>query len=77
MILPSQSIEPSDSLIYLSTFVIELLADQELSADELHEKIRRIYPKPIEIEMILICLTYLFVIGVVEKGCHETVKIKR
>lgn len=75
MILPNKTIKPADSLLYISSYVIKILEHKELSIDDVYENIRNIYPKKISIETLLLCLSYLYIIGKLEHQ-NETIKIK-
>lgn len=75
MILPTKTIKPVDSLFCISSYIVDALQDKALSVDEIAEKIDKTYPKKITIEVILLCLDYLFIIGKLESH-HETINIK-
>ncbi len=75
MILPTKSIKSVDSLFCISSCIIEVTGDQELTIDEIHERINQSYPKKINIEILLMCLNFLFIIGKLERN-NETIKIK-
>ena len=75
MILPSKTIKPVDSLFCISSYILNELGDEALTVDEIFIKMEESYPKKISIELLLLCLNYLFIIGKLESS-NETVKIK-
>ncbi len=74
MILPTKTIKPVDSLFCISSYIVDALEDKALSVDEIAEKLDKSYPKKITIEVVLLCLNYLFIIGKLEAH-NETVNI--
>lgn len=75
MILPTKTIKPVDSLFCISSYILDAMQDNELSVDEIVEKLDESYPKKITIDVVLLCLNYLFIIGKLESH-NETIKIK-
>jgi hypothetical protein len=75
MILPSKTIKPVDSLIYISSHIIREMGHGSHSIDEVLAKVNKSIPKKISIETLLLCFNYLYIIGKLENE-HETVKIK-
>lgn len=75
MILPSKTIKPVDSLLYISSFVIKEMGNESLTVDEVLTKVNRSIQKKISIETLLLCFNYLYVVGKLESD-NETVKIK-
>lgn len=75
MILPSKTIKPIDSLFCISSYVLHEIGIETLTVDEIFIKIEKSYPKKINIETLLLCLNYLFIIGKLE-GSDETIKAK-
>ena len=75
MILPNKSIKPVDSLFCISSFVIELLIKDELSVDNVHSELQKVYPKSVSVETVISCINFLYIIGKVEME-NETIKAK-
>lgn len=75
MILPSKTIKPIDSLLYVSSCVIKEMGDQSYSVDEVLAIINKSAPKAISIETLLLCFNYLYIIGKLESE-NEAFKIK-
>ena len=75
MILPTKTIKPVDALFCISSYIIDAAVGKELTVDEIHEKVNKSYPKGISIEILLLCLNFLFIIGKLENS-NETIKIK-
>lgn len=75
MILPTKSIKPVDSLFCISSFVVDILRDEELGIDEIHSKLVSSYPKAVSIETIISSINFLYIIGKVEME-NEIIKIK-
>lgn len=75
MILPTKTIKPVDSLFCISSFILDEASGNELSIDELHEKMRNSYPKIISIETLILCIDYLFIVGKLEME-NEVINIK-
>lgn len=75
MILPTKVIKPSDSLIVVTTFVIESLSLGEATIDNLLFQVNERIQKKIEIEKLMLCLDFLFLIDKIEVD-DATGKIK-
>lgn len=75
MILPSKTIRPVDSLFCISSYIVEAIGETESTIDDIFETINNSYPKSISIDIIILCLDYLYIIGKLE-CVNETVKIK-
>lgn len=75
MILPSKTIKPVDSLLYISSFVIKKMGNESLTVDEVLTRVNQSIQKKISIETLLLCFNYLYVVGKLESN-DETVKIK-
>jgi hypothetical protein len=66
MIMPSKSIKPIDSLFCIGSFVVELLAKNEASLDDVYDGLNAHYPKSVDFEKFLYSLDYLYLIGRIE-----------
>ena len=63
MIMPTKIIKPIDSLIVLSSTIIEILKENSMSLDDLLIAFNNRYCKKITIEKLILCLDFLFMIG--------------
>lgn len=75
MILPTKTLKPVDSLFCISSYILKDLRHQELTLDDILQRLNQSYPKEISIETVLLCLNYLFIVGQIESD-HEIIKIK-
>lgn len=62
MIMPTKVIKPVDSLISLSSTIIEILNENSMSLDDLLIEFNIRYYKKITIEKLILCLDFLFMI---------------
>jgi hypothetical protein len=62
MIMPSKVIKPVDSLISLSSTIIEILKENSMNIDDLLIEFNARYYKKITIEKLILCLDFLFII---------------
>jgi len=62
MIMPSKVVKPVDSLISLSSTVIEILQENSMDLDDLLVEFNTRYYKEITIEKLILCLDFLFII---------------
>jgi len=62
MIMPTKIIEPVDSLICISSTVLEILKSKSMSLDNLLEKVNNNYYKIITIDKLVLCLDFLYII---------------
>jgi hypothetical protein len=60
MILPTKTIEPVDSLICISAFVIEILISKSIDIDDLLEEFNKKYYKEISIEKLILAIDFLY-----------------
>lgn len=75
MIMPNKSIRPVDSIIYKSSFILNILTSEELSFDSLYQKVNDAYEKTMTLEDFMLCINFLFLIGKIGID-NETDKIK-
>ncbi len=62
MIMPSKVIKPVDSLISISSAIIEILKENSMNLDDLLIEFNIRYYKKITIEKLILCLDFLFMI---------------
>lgn len=62
MIMPSKVIKPVDSLISISSAIIEILKENSMNLDDLLIEFNVRYYKKITIEKLILCLDFLFMI---------------
>lgn len=74
MIMPTKVIKPVDSLLSLSSTIIEILNEKSMNLDELLSEFNTRYYKKITIEKLILCLDFLFMIDKI-KGENETLTI--
>lgn len=75
MVLPNKAIKPIDSLFCISSYVLSELGSEEHSLDEILDQLNSIYPKKVNIEELILCINYLYIVGKLE--CHnEVIKAK-
>ncbi|EPD6760206.1 ABC-three component system middle component 6 [Vibrio parahaemolyticus] len=68
MLMPSKIVTPSDSIIFISKFVLEKVAVRSMSFDSLYESVSKSYPKELPMEKFLLSINFLFVIGKLEEA---------
>lgn len=74
MILPTKSLQPVNSLYCISAFVVEIMiAHDGIDFDALLNELNHVYPVPIPMEKLQLCLDFLFIIGRLELQ-NETLK---
>jgi hypothetical protein len=61
MILPTKTIQPVDSLLSISAFILEILREKEMTVDDLYEELNKRYLKKITIEKTILSLDFLFI----------------
>ena len=74
MIMPTKIIKPVDSLISLSSTIIEILKENSMNIDDLLLEFNARYYKKITIEKLILCLDFLFIIDKI-KDENETITI--
>lgn len=74
MILPSKTIEPVDSLISISAFIVEILRTKNMNIDDLFEAFNNKYYKEISIEKMLLAIDFLYIIDSIKYN-NEIIKI--
>lgn len=74
MIMPTKVIKPVDSLISLSSTIIEILKETSMNLDDLLLEFNSRYYKEIPIEKLILCLDFLFMIDKI-KDENETITI--
>ena len=74
MIMPTKVIKPVDSLISLSSTIIEILNENSMNIDDLLNEFNTRYYKKISIEKLILCLDFLFMIDKI-KDENETITI--
>ena len=74
MIMPTKVIKPVDSLISLSSTIIEILNENSMNIDDLLYEFNVRYYKKITIEKLILCLDFLFMINKI-KDENETLTI--
>jgi hypothetical protein len=72
--MPTKIIKPVDSLISLSSTIIEILKENSMNIDDLLLEFNARYYKKITIEKLILCLDFLFIIDKI-KDEHETIAI--
>ena len=75
MILPTKVVKPVDSLIVASSYIIECLSNQQRTIDSILFYVNETNQKKIDIEKLLLCLDFLFLINKIEID-NETGKVK-
>lgn len=60
--MPTKVIKPVDSLISLSSTIIEILNEKSMNIDDLLIEFNARYYKKITIEKLILCLDFLFMI---------------
>ncbi|MFW3371622.1 ABC-three component system middle component 6 [Aliarcobacter butzleri] len=74
MIMPTKIIQPVDSLISVSSFVLDILKSEAMSLDDLLDKLNERYYKKISIEKLILCIDFLYIINKIESE-NETITI--
>ena len=78
MIMPTKIIQPVDSLISISSFVLDILKKESMSLDDLldrlNEQYYKKYYKKISIEKLILCIDFLYIINKIESE-NETITI--
>ena len=67
MLIPSKIVTPSESIIYISKFVLEKVGTRSMSFDSLYESVSKSYPKDLPMEKFLLSVNFLFIIGTLEE----------
>ncbi|MEZ8148389.1 ABC-three component system middle component 6 [Enterovibrio norvegicus] len=75
MIMPNKIVIPSDSLIYISKFILENVSSDPIDFDNLYENVNDVYPKTLSMERFVLCLNFLFIIGRIEES-NDFIKAK-
>jgi len=71
--MPSKIVTPSDSIVYISKFILEIIGGNPMSFDLLYENVSKSYPKELQLEKFLLSINFLFMIGKLEEA-DETIK---
>ncbi|RXJ97136.1 hypothetical protein CRU94_03240 [Arcobacter sp. AHV-9/2010] len=74
MIMPTKIIQPVDSLISISSFVLDILKKESMSLDDLLDRLNEQYYKKISIEKLILCIDFLYIINKIESE-NETITI--
>ena len=74
MIMPTKIIQPVDSLIGISSFVLDILKKESMSLDDLLDTLNEQYFKKISIEKLILCIDFLYIINKIESE-NETITI--
>ena len=75
MIMPTKIIKPVDSLICIGAEILKILKIENLSLDDLLEKLNNSYHKSVSMETLLLCLNFLYLIDKIEQE-NATLKTK-
>ena len=59
--MPTKIIKPVDSLFSISAYVLKVLHGKELTIDELHDEMNKVYYKKISLEKIILSLNFLYI----------------
>lgn len=73
--MPTKIIKPVDSLICISSEVLNILKTENLLLDELFEKLNDAYYKKVSMDTLLLCLNFLYLIDKIEQD-NATLKVK-
>ncbi len=68
MLMPSKIVTPSDSIIYISKFILEKVGERSISLDSLYESVSKSYPKSLSMDKFLLSVNFLFIIGKLEEA---------
>lgn len=74
MIMPTKIIQPVDSLISISSVVLDILKNEAMPLDDLLDRLNEKYYKKISIEKLILCIDFLYIINKVESN-DETITI--
>lgn len=74
MIMPTKIIQPVDSLISISSFVLDILKKESMFLDDLLDRLNEQYYKKISIEKLILCIDFLYIINKIESE-NETITI--
>lgn len=74
MIMPTRVIQPVDSLISISSCIIDILKKSDLALDDLLVELNSRYYKSIQIDTLILCIDFLFIIGKI-KDDNEIITI--
>ncbi len=66
MLIPTKIIKPVDSLFGISAFILKALDIREMDIDELLDEVNNIYYKRINLEKLILCLNFLYIINKIE-----------
>ena len=75
MILPNKITHPSESLLFISKFILKELLASDALFDDLYDLVKKQCPKKLSLERFILCLNFLFIVGRVEVE-DETIKAK-
>ncbi|MEZ8661763.1 ABC-three component system middle component 6 [Vibrio cyclitrophicus] len=73
--MPNKFVHPSDSLLFISKFVLEALCARDLHFDDLYDSVCKQYPKNLSLEKFILSINFLYITGRVEKS-NEIIKAK-
>lgn len=62
MIMPTKIIQPVDSLISISSFVINILKKESMTLDDLLSELNELYYKKVSLDTLILCIDFLFMI---------------
>lgn len=63
MILPSKTVLPVDSLISISSCIIEILHSNGMNVDELLMEVNKKYYKGISMRRLMLAINFLYITG--------------
>lgn len=75
MIMPSKLVHPSDSLLFISKFVLEVVQEGALSFEELYTSVSQKYPKNLSLDKFILSINFLYITGRIEQS-NEIIKAK-
>lgn len=61
MILPTKTIQPVDSLLSISAFILEILNENEMTVDDLFDEFNKRYYKKISIDKLILSVDFLYI----------------
>ena len=77
MIMPSKTVKLIDSLIIISSYILDSLKLKKLTIDEILNRVNRNHYKEIDIEKLFLCLNFLYLINKIEiKDAAIKIKLK-
>ena len=61
MILPTKTIQPVDSLLSISAFILEVLREKEMTVDDLFDEFNKRYYKKVSIDKLILSVDFLYI----------------